>query len=330
MRLVMELTDRCNLRCRHCFDQRHAGTGDLPLRVIEGVLRDAPACGVSHVSFTGGEPTLHGDFDVIIRHCVEAGVTFSLVSNGSTFPKNYRRFLAHRSSFHGVTFSLDGAREETHDRIRGAGSYRQVLRAASICNFTGLPFTLNMVLTAENCGQVEELVQLAAALGSRGVRFGHLMPGQGVHTDALELPLDARRAIEERIHALQKTASLPVLMAPGHYSASPFFPCGPLELEEMNVDCRGNLTLCCQLSGYWGAERRPDVVASLHEMSLAEACAAFRQRVGTYLHDKRARVTRGEFSDSDHFPCLYCVRYLGEAPQPVTLRKAVTLVQVGR
>jgi len=326
----MELTDRCNLRCRHCFDERHAGTGDLPLFIIEKVLREASANGVTHVSFTGGEPTLHREFNAIVDRCVDAGCTFSLVSNGSTFRKVYRRFLAHRSSFHGVTFSLDGAREETHDRIRGAGSYRQVVRAASICNFTGLPFTLNMVLTAENCGQVEELVQLASALGSRGVRFGHLMPGHGVHTDALELSLDARRAVEDRIHALEKTAPVPVLMAPGHYSASPFFPCGPLELEEMNVDCRGNLTLCCHLSGYWGDERRPDVVASLHEMSLAEACAAFRYRVGTYLSDKRARVAQGEFSESDHFPCLYCVRYLGTAAQPVTLRKAVTLVQVGR
>jgi len=40
-RIVMELTDRCNLRCRHCFEQRHAGTGDLSFAIIEGVLRDA-------------------------------------------------------------------------------------------------------------------------------------------------------------------------------------------------------------------------------------------------------------------------------------------------
>jgi MoaA/NifB/PqqE/SkfB family radical SAM enzyme len=327
---VIELTDRCNLRCRHCFDARHAGMGDLPLGLVEDVVRAAPACGVDHVSFTGGEPTLHRDFDRIIELCAEAGLTFSLVSNGSTFPKKYRRFLARRSSFRGVTFSLDGAREETHDRIRGDGSYRQVMRAASICNFTGLPFTLNMVLTAENRGEVGELVGLAGALGSRGVRFGHLMPGRGVHNDALELSLDDRRAVDDRIRALQQTASLPVLMAPGHYSESPLFPCGPLELEEMNVDCRGNLTLCCHLSGYWGDERRPDVVASLHEVSLAEASAAFRQRVHTYLDDKRARVANGEFGESDHFPCLYCVRYLGGTPQPVTLRRGVTLVQVGQ
>ena len=117
-------------------------------------------------------------------------------------------------------------------------------------------------------------------------------------------------------------------MAPGYYSESPFFPCGPLEGEEVNVDCRGNLTLCCQLSGFWAGADRPDVVANLHDMSFAEALGTFRQRVTTYLQDKRARVADGKFSESDHFPCLSCVRYLASSPQPVTLHRRVTLVQV--
>ena len=89
-RIVMELTDRCNLRCRHCFQQRHAGSGDLSLAIIERVLRDATACGVNHVSFTGGEPTLHRHFVRILDRCVEANCSFSFVSNGSTFRRVYR------------------------------------------------------------------------------------------------------------------------------------------------------------------------------------------------------------------------------------------------
>ena len=249
-RILMELTDRCNLRCRHCFQQRHAGTGDLPLAIIEGVLRDAAACGVNHVSFTGGEPTLHREFVRILDLCVEANCSFSFVSNGSTFRRVYRALLARRRSFSGVTFSVDGAREATHDELRGHGSYRQVLRAASICNFTGLPFTLNMVLTRENRMEVDALVDLAGSLGSGGVRFGFLMPGDGVDAAALALTPSERRIVESEIRRLQQTTPIPVVMAPGYYSESPFFPCGPLELEELNIDWRGRLTLCCQVSGY--------------------------------------------------------------------------------
>ena len=35
VRLVIELTNRCNLRCLHCFTERHAATGDLPLTMLE-------------------------------------------------------------------------------------------------------------------------------------------------------------------------------------------------------------------------------------------------------------------------------------------------------
>ena len=49
-------------------------------------------------------------------------------------------------------------------------------------------------------------------------------------------------------------------------------------------------------------------------MSLAEACEQFRRRVATYLVDEQDRVSRGEFSERDHFPCWYCVKYLDKVP----------------
>ena len=66
-----------------------------------------------------------------------------------------------------MTFSLDGAREATHDRLRGQGSYRQVMRAASLCVMQALPFTLNMVLTAHNRHEVAEMVVAGGAVGQR-------------------------------------------------------------------------------------------------------------------------------------------------------------------
>jgi MoaA/NifB/PqqE/SkfB family radical SAM enzyme len=193
------------------------------------------------------------------------------------------------------------------------------MRAVSICAVKALPFTFNMVLTRENHQELEDLVQLASRLGSDGVRFGHLMPGPGVELDALDLSTGERRAMEARIWRLQEHGPIPVGMAPGYYSESPFFPCGPLELEEFNIDYRGNLTLCCHLSGHSDATPPFDRIANLHEMSLADASDRFRQRVATYLDDKRLRVDRGDFTAVDHFPCLYCVRYLARAVSPLRI-----------
>ena len=311
-RIVIELTNRCNLSCGHCFNERHAATGDLPLEILEKVLREGKGCDIEQVSFTGGEPTIHRQFKEIIQLVADAGYQFSFVSNGVSFRRIYRLLLKYRRSFVGVTFSLDGAREETHDRLRGKGSYRRVMRAASICVVKELPFSLNMVLTAQNRNEIGEMVALAECLGSGGVRFGHLMPTPETTLRKLDLSPEDRRDIEATIWGLKENAAIPVGMAPGYFSEAPFFPCGPLELEEYNLDYKGNLTLCCQLSGNTGANAGTDVMGNLHEMSLTEACERFHRHVDTYLADKRAKIKTGTFSELDHFPCWYCLKYLGK------------------
>ena len=92
-RLVVELTNRCNLRCAHCYGERHAATGELSLELFEKVLREGKDCGIDHLSFTGGEPTMHALFSEIVRRVDEAGYTFGFVSNGSTLPRIYRLLL---------------------------------------------------------------------------------------------------------------------------------------------------------------------------------------------------------------------------------------------
>jgi MoaA/NifB/PqqE/SkfB family radical SAM enzyme len=311
-RIVIELTNRCNLSCGHCFDERHAASGDLSLEVIDTVIREGKSCGIEQLSFTGGEPTIHRGFEEIIERVSAAGYRFSFVSNGTNFPKIYPLLLKHRRCFLGVTFSLDGAREKTHDRLRGKGSYRSVMRAASICNFKDLPFTFNMVLTAQNRNEIGEMVWLAERLGSRGVRFGHLMPTPETALRKLDLTPEERREVEAEIWRLRSCASLPIGMAPGYFSEAPFFPCGPLELEEYNLDYNGNLTLCCQLSGNSGRNDDGDIIGNLNEVSLTEACERFRERVSSYLADKQEKISNRQFTELDHFPCWYCLKYLGK------------------
>jgi hypothetical protein len=133
-----------------------------------------------------------------------------------------------------------------------------------------------MVLTAQNRHEVKEMVGLADRLGSQGVRFGRLMPTPETAPRRLDLSPDERWDVEAEIWPLQRSASVPVGMAPGYLSDAPFFPCAPLECEEFNLDYRGDLTLCCQLSGYSGATPETDLMGNLHEVSLAETCEQFR------------------------------------------------------
>jgi hypothetical protein len=156
------------------------------------------------------------------------------------------------------------------------------------------------------------MVRLTERLGSGGVRFGHLMPTPETTLRKLELTPNERRQVEAEIWQLKTSASVPIGMAPGYFSEGPFFPCGPLELEEYNLDWKGNLTLCCQLSGNSGPNAGTDIIANLNEVKLKEGCDRFRERVATYLDDKREKVRTGRLTDLDRFPCWYCLKYLGK------------------
>ena len=73
-RIVIELTNRCNLRCQHCFSGRHGGRDDLPLELLQDVLDEAKTHGFDHLTFTGGDPTIHPHFTEVLRRTFEAGL----------------------------------------------------------------------------------------------------------------------------------------------------------------------------------------------------------------------------------------------------------------
>jgi hypothetical protein len=182
-----------------------------------------------------------------------------------------------------------------------------------MCWFNQLPFTLNMVLTAWNRHEIAELIALAETVRSRGVRFGHLMWTRETAAQGLNLSPAERRETERTIAELAATARLPVAMAPGYFSESAGFRCAPLLEQEYNVDYRGNLTLCCHLSGIAGPNSQNDRFGDLKRVRLQDALSTFSRAVRTYLDQKQSSVTRGEFHALDHFPCFYCVKHQGKA-----------------
>jgi MoaA/NifB/PqqE/SkfB family radical SAM enzyme len=304
-RIVIELTNRCNLRCQHCFDGRHGGREDLPLDVLGHILAEAQSNGFDHLSFTGGDPTVHREFAEILRLTCEAGYQFSFVTNGWNFVQVYPTVLPFRERLTVITFSLDGATQSTHDRVRGPGSYRRVMQALSVCVAEQLPFSINMVVTAHNRHELEPMARMAMQLGSRGVRFGHLMPSPLTTHQGFDLSPWDRKRVEAQIQELRDRLPIAIGMAPGVHTTD-LFPCAPLQMQELNVDCRGNLTKCCHLSGHGGHVGQGDIIGSLKDEGFSALLQRLRSENEVFRRTKMAHLSSGEFADSDFFPCWYC------------------------
>lgn len=304
-KLIIELTNRCNLKCHHCWTGRHGGNDDLPLEILERLLAEAKDFGFDHVSFTGGDPTVYRHFPDALRLTAEAGYEFGFVTNGRNFVDTHHHLLPYRERLRIITFSVEGATEATHDRLRGKGSFRRVLQAISICVMKGIPFSISMVVTANNRHEIQAMAELAPRLGSRGLRFGHLMPTPITTEMGFDLTPWERKTAEAEIWELRYTSPIPIAMGPGYHTTD-LFPCSPLQMREVNVDCYGNVTKCCQLSGHGNEAEEADIMGNLAGASFGELYGRLTAENQQFHQAKKAHLAAGDFKDTDFFPCWYC------------------------
>ena len=316
-RLTVELTNSCNLHCGYCLRDEdalyHTRTKFLAVDFLRRVIRESrEAAGIAEINFTGGEPSLHPEFAQIIRVCGEESVKASFVTNGWNFEKLLTGLLAHRESLTHIAFSIDGITIESHDRWRGQGSFVRLIRAVSQCRRHELPFIIKTGLRRDTFEHLEEIALFAARLGATALAFAHLMPtSEALQTD-LALNIEERRWAEEEIALLAKIFKMTVNLDVGYYNIDLAPPCSPLAGTSYNIDYRGRLTLCCNLSGFRGGEDGPDFVADLNGESFGTAVDRFNQLKDIQLERRKAALKesleRGVRPDIYlGSPCLFCL-----------------------
>jgi MoaA/NifB/PqqE/SkfB family radical SAM enzyme len=314
--IAFHVTDRCQLDCQHCLRDPELTPKDLPLSLMAKVMSEAKSIYRSaQVALTGGEPTLHPEFEGILDAIVANDFTWHLVTNGKRFPRLIEQIKAvpeRRARLTAVNFSLDGATEATHDGIRGKGSFREVMLGATLCTAHGIPFLLQMVINAKNVSEIEALGMLASQVGANRVSYSMLQPTGTLHDAALYLSPSAWRDAQDRIERLGTMLRIPVGMPEGFYTEQPFHVCEPFKSQQLHVDVKGRLNLCCQHSGVPGDDTRSDVAGDLNEMTLIEAHRRLLGIIHQAQSDKLARMAKGPLTDWEHFPCNDCMKYFGK------------------
>src|SRR5262249_47194782 len=148
--------------------------------------------------------------------------------------------------------------------------------------------------------ELEPMVLLSARLGARSIHCTHLLPTSAAADEHL-MTLAERRDAELELATLASIVRMPVKLSTGYYNIDPDPPCEALDGVYCNVDYRGRLTLCCNLSGYRGAGGEPDVVADLNHEDFADAFAKLQDVRRTQNERRRSALAavaeRGEQPD---------------------------------
>ena len=175
--VLLELTRRCDLRCRYCFAEGGAAGEDPGTEELKAAIRDiAEKCGRPLLQLSGGEPTLRDDLPELIACAKEAGCSYvQLNTNGLRLARepDFARALA-QAGLDIVFLQFDGTRDGIYETLRGAPLLSEKLAAFRVCSELRLGVTLvPTVVRGVNDGDLGEIVRLAASLapGVRGVHF---------------------------------------------------------------------------------------------------------------------------------------------------------------
>lgn len=324
-RLSVELANICNLHCSYCFrsDENLYNTHAefFPTDLLRRVVAEARAAAdITRVNFTGGEPALHPQFSDILHTVGEAGLTASFVTNGWHFERIWPAIEANRAAVAHVAFSLDGVTREDHDRWRGQGSFDRLVRAFARCFVGKLPFGVKIVIRRDLVDRLEEIAIFAARMGAGWLNFTHVMPTSNSIEDDSALTLDEQTAVQQEIAILARIFKMTIGIDVGYYNIDEDHPpCAPLAGVSMNIDYRGRLSLCCNLSGFRGAEAEADVVADLNVVSFASAYERFKDLAAKQLQKRKETLAtlRAQAITPDAYtgsPCLFCLQSFHKIP----------------
>ena len=198
---MVNITNRCNLACQHCFIYRSGNPNESPVssrdemgdaEILETLADLRNRHGIVSMLWMGGEPLLRRQ---LLGEGVRLFARNTITTNGTVRLVDFGPGALY-------VVSLDGP-EDLNDALRGQGTYRKVMRSLSCipADFTS-PVQVQCVVTKRNQGRLEELVAAVRATRVGWMTFSFYVPR------ARDVSGDAWATNEERAAAVREVLRL--------------------------------------------------------------------------------------------------------------------------
>ena len=215
---LLEVTQRCNLKCKYCFANAGTELDEPSLDVIKGWYKNIlAASGSVNIQLSGGEPTLRKDLPEIVEMGKSLGFNFiQLNTNGLRLAED-PSFLnsLKKVGLSSVFLQFDGTEDLIYETIRGRSLFDQKIKAIENCARLDIGVVLVPVLVpGVNTHNIGEIIKFALKNHPvvRGVHFQPVsyfgrIPKQPLDDDRITLP-EVIQAIEAQSDGLVKAADL--------------------------------------------------------------------------------------------------------------------------
>jgi SynChlorMet cassette radical SAM/SPASM protein ScmF len=177
--LFLYLTDRCNLRCSHCWispqfsDQHQDG---IPIEPLKKAIRDAKNIGLQSVKLTGGEPLLYREFDELLYFLAAEALSVNMETNGTLIDKE-RLAVFKKTGISQISVSFDAGSADIHDAIRGVnGCFDRGVEGLEFLSDSGINLQVIMTLQHKNRAEIPAVMELCKKYKISSLKINHLLP----------------------------------------------------------------------------------------------------------------------------------------------------------
>ena len=165
MYLQIEITNKCNLRCKHCYIDDYTKNLNYKdfVRYFQHISKYITHNNKSiNVAITGGEPLVNPDWKEIILYLKSQKIVNQIVIfTNSTLIDADAAYFINNVGITNIQVSLDGV-SKIHDEIRGKGNYQKAVNG--IKNLT-VPVTIHITINSKNIDNFSEFVSNCHIIG---------------------------------------------------------------------------------------------------------------------------------------------------------------------
>lgn len=169
--LVINLTNRCNLRCSHCSKKAGFNNNEMAIDSVKRILDESLASRVLGITITGGEPLIHSQFIEVVKMIKRYGFSLKTLTNLNTDSGKLEAVLDQMNPHTDVfQVSVDDVSDQ-YEKIRKGASFEKLSRNIKILKAQKFKVTVNMVITRENVCHMKEVFDYCAEEGIDNIRF---------------------------------------------------------------------------------------------------------------------------------------------------------------
>jgi radical SAM protein with 4Fe4S-binding SPASM domain len=214
--VLLEITHRCNLPCKHCYLPDHEDHGELTFAEICDLLDQLAAAGTLFLTLTGGEVFSRSDFLDILDAAVARGFTVKVMTNATMITDESAAHLYDAGVIE-VSVSIYGATAEVHDVVTDMpGSFQRTLDGIERMKKAGLYVIVKAPLLTDNGKTARDILTMSRMMNMPCSFDVTITPKNDGNLSPLALQLQKPALVELMTHG-----SLAEVLAPSGFDGHP-------------------------------------------------------------------------------------------------------------